>query len=78
MKTKRIETIAGNGKGGKPSDGALATDSPLTDPRAAVVDRKGNLYILERGGHALRLWKTSPGTAAFFFGASVVITLWRA
>jgi sugar lactone lactonase YvrE len=47
--------LAGNGEKGVPSDGAVATAAPLVDPRAAVVDRKGNLYILERGGHALRV-----------------------
>ena len=55
MKSHRITTLAGNGKGGRPDDGALAKDAPLADPRAAVVDRKGNLYILERSGNALRV-----------------------
>jgi len=55
MKTGAITTVAGNGKSGAPPDAALAKASPLTDPRAAAADRKGNLYILERGGHALRM-----------------------
>jgi sugar lactone lactonase YvrE len=38
-----------------PADGAVATDAPLVDPRAAAYDRRGNLYILERNGHALRV-----------------------
>ncbi len=50
-----ISTVAGNGKAGVPEEGALATESPLADPRAAAVDAAGNLYILERGGHALRV-----------------------
>ena len=33
----------------------MAVDAPLVDPRAAVRDRQGNLYILERNGHALRV-----------------------
>jgi DNA-binding beta-propeller fold protein YncE len=54
--TKRIvSTVAGNGQKGTPLDGARASDQPLVDPRAAAVDSKGNLYILERGGHALRV-----------------------
>ena len=63
-----VETVAGNGKGGVPVDGAKAVDSPLTDPRAVVPDPQGGFYILERGGHALRyvtpggLIKTVAGT----------------
>ncbi len=51
----RIRTVAGNGKSGVPKDGAIATEAPLTDPRACDVDSKGNLYILERNGNALRV-----------------------
>ena len=49
-----ITTIAGNGKGGIPPDGALATDAPLVDPRAVAAGADGSFYILERGGNALR------------------------
>jgi DNA-binding beta-propeller fold protein YncE len=49
-----VETVAGNGKGGKPEDGAVAKQSPLSDPRAVVAAPDASLYILERGGHALR------------------------
>jgi hypothetical protein len=38
-----------------PTDGADAAKSPLVDPRAVTVDRAGNVYVLERGGHALRV-----------------------
>lgn len=47
--------IAGNGQKGRPEDGAMAVEAPLVDPRAVAADRKGNVYILERGGHALRV-----------------------
>jgi sugar lactone lactonase YvrE len=50
-----VTTVAGNGDKGVPQDGAKATESPLVDPRAAASDADGNLYILERGGHALRV-----------------------
>ena len=53
--TGRLAVVAGNGEKGVPPDGALAVDAPLVDPRAAVMDRAGNLYILERNGHALRV-----------------------
>jgi DNA-binding beta-propeller fold protein YncE len=51
----KVTTIAGNGMSEKPRDGEDAVLQPLVDPRAAAIDRNGNLYILERGGHALRV-----------------------
>lgn len=50
-----VRLVAGNGQKGVPADGSDAKTSPLVDPRACAVDRKGNVYILERGGHALRV-----------------------
>lgn len=47
--------VAGNGEKGVPPDGAVATEAPLVDPRAVAPDRQGNVYILERNGHALRV-----------------------
>lgn len=55
LASKTVSTIAGNGKKGRPDDGKSAKDSPLADPRAVAADSKGNVYILERGGNALRL-----------------------
>lgn len=55
LRTGQSRVVAGNGEKGIPPDGAVATAAPLVDPRAAVVDRQGNVYILERGGHALRV-----------------------
>jgi len=53
--TTTVKTVAGNGEKGVPKDGAEAAQSPLVDPRAVALDSKGNLYILERSGHALRV-----------------------
>jgi DNA-binding beta-propeller fold protein YncE len=53
--SNKVKVVAGNGEKGVPQDGAIATEAPLVDPRAAAVDRQGNLYILERGGNALRV-----------------------
>ena len=50
-----LQVVAGNGSKGVPVDGALAVESPLVDPRAVAPDHLGNVYILERGGHALRV-----------------------
>jgi hypothetical protein len=55
LKTGIVTTVAGNGKKGIPADGDLALSAPLMDPRAVAIDGRGNLYILERGGHALRV-----------------------
>ncbi|HXG11282.1 MAG TPA: hypothetical protein VNK04_16115 [Gemmataceae bacterium] len=54
-KTGIVSTVAGNGERGVPEDGAWAVKAPLVDPRAVAADAKGNVYILERGGHALRV-----------------------
>jgi DNA-binding beta-propeller fold protein YncE len=50
-----LRRLAGNGKKGVPQDGSLAVEAPLVDPRAVAPDRVGNVYILERGGNALRV-----------------------
>ncbi|MGV3755366.1 MAG: hypothetical protein ACO1QS_08305 [Verrucomicrobiota bacterium] len=55
LKTGKATVVAGNGQKGVPTDGAIATEAPLVDPRAAAADRLGNVYILERGGNALRV-----------------------
>lgn len=55
LKTGVVVTAAGNGQRGVPEDGADAHTAPLFDPRAAIVDAAGNLFILERSGNALRV-----------------------
>jgi sugar lactone lactonase YvrE len=55
LKTGAVSTVAGNGQRGVPPDGAEARSAPLVDPRAVAVDAQGNVYILERSGHALRV-----------------------
>jgi sugar lactone lactonase YvrE len=55
LNTDVVSTVAGNGKKGVPADGDDARSAPLVDPRAVALDGRGNLYILERSGHALRV-----------------------
>jgi DNA-binding beta-propeller fold protein YncE len=55
MSSGMIRLIAGNGERGIPGDGAVAREAPLVDPRAVAVDGNGNVYVLERSGHALRV-----------------------
>jgi DNA-binding beta-propeller fold protein YncE len=59
LATGLVRTVAGNGEKGVPQDGADARSQPLLDPRAIALDGSGNLYICERGGHALRV--VDPG-----------------
>lgn len=54
LTTGIVTTVAGNGQKGVPKNGAVATESPLADPRAVAADKNGNIYIVERGGNALR------------------------
>lgn len=58
LSTRAVSTVAGNGEKGVPKNGTAATESPLVDPRAAASDREGRLYVLERGGNALRMVDT--------------------
>lgn len=58
-KTGLVRTVAGNGRKGVPADGSVATNAPLNDPRAVIADALGRVYILERGGHSLRLVDTN-------------------
>ena len=55
LKTGHVSTSAGNGKKGLPPDGADAQQATLIDPRAVALDGRGNMFILERSGHALRV-----------------------
>ncbi len=55
LKSGLARTVAGNGQRGVPADGSEAASSPLVDPRAVCADVKGNVYVLERSGHALRV-----------------------
>jgi sugar lactone lactonase YvrE len=48
-----VTIVAGNGKRGNPVDGELATESPLVDPRGAIENKDGEVYVISRGGHML-------------------------
>lgn len=55
LATNIVTTVIGNGKGGVPADGAEAINAPLVDPRVVSLDHTGRIWVLERGGHALRV-----------------------
>lgn len=60
MKSGKVRTVAGNGKKGVPSEGLMATEEPLVDPRAVAAGAH-DVYVLERGGHALRQIEAHAG-----------------
>ena len=55
LKSGVVTTVAGNGERGVPSDGAVAINSPLLDPRAVAAGPDRKVYIIERNGNALRV-----------------------
>jgi len=74
LRTGATATVAGNGEKGVPADGADAQQAPLVDPRAVAADSQGNIYIVERNGHAMRVVdragkiRTVAGTGQKGFG----------
>ncbi|GCE00751.1 NHL repeat-containing protein [Embleya hyalina] len=51
---KRISTVAGTGREGFSGDGGPATSARLSGPTGLVLDRAGNLYIVECWNHRIR------------------------
>jgi hypothetical protein len=50
----RIQTVAGNGRGGFSGDGGRATDASLFYPQSVAVDGKGNIFIADTRNHRVR------------------------
>ena len=55
LRTRRVETVAGNGTRGYAGDGGPATQASLNMPHEIAFDRAGHLYIVERDSHVVRL-----------------------
>ncbi|MEV4438837.1 NHL repeat-containing protein [Streptomyces sp. NPDC049577] len=49
-----ISTVAGTGRPGHDGDGGPALLARFTEPRGLALDRAGNLYVAEWGGHRVR------------------------
>ncbi|GAB3897473.1 hypothetical protein GCM10028825_45190 [Spirosoma agri] len=49
-----ITTIAGNGINGYGGDGGLAVNATLRFPTCVVIDKDGNLYIVDSGNNRIR------------------------
>jgi streptogramin lyase len=54
LKTKRMTTVAGNGKAAYAGDGGPAIEASLKAPHELVFDKKGDLYFAERDNHVIR------------------------
>jgi sugar lactone lactonase YvrE len=68
-----ISTIAGNGMDGFKGDSGPATKAQLSRPFGLALDKKGNLYIADRGNNRVRrvnpqgIIHTVAGDGGFFF-----------
>jgi len=54
LKSEKIDTFCGNGKGQQVGDGGPIKDAMLLGPRAVAVGPDGSLYICERNGNCIR------------------------
>lgn len=52
--SRKIETIVGTGQAAYSGDGGKATQAVIVGARAVCVDGKGNTYLCEREGNAIR------------------------
>jgi serine/threonine protein kinase, bacterial len=68
-----ITTVAGNGTDGFKGDSGPATQARLSKPFGITLDKKGNLYIADRGNNRVRkvdtrgIITTVAGDGGFFF-----------
>lgn len=58
INTKKIITIAGNGKKGFEGDGKQAINAKFNKPRGLAVDTYGNLYIADADNNRIRVIRT--------------------
>ncbi len=68
LKSGKIETLVGTGKGARLGDGGPLKDATLLGPRAVAIDPDGKLYIVERNGNCVRLVDLAKGTIERFAG----------
>lgn len=60
--------VAGNGTGGFSGDGGQATAAQLSDPRRAVVDTSGNLFIADAANNRIRKVDAASGVISTIAG----------
>src|SRR5947207_14148793 len=71
LSTKRVITIAGNGKKAYAGDGGPATEASLAAPHELVFDSKGDLYVAERDNHVIRKIDMKTGIISTAAGTGV-------
>jgi streptogramin lyase len=71
LATKRITTIAGNGKKGYTGDGGPAVDATLSAPHELLFDAKGDLYFAERDNNVIRKVDMKTGMISTAAGTGV-------
>lgn len=73
LRTRRTETIAGNGQKGYLGDGGPATRASLNMPHEIQFDAAGHLYIAERDNHVVRMVEARTGLISTFAGTGTPI-----
>ena len=68
LRTRRTQTVAGNGQRGLAGDGGAATEAALNMPHEIQFDAAGHLYIAERDNHVIRKVEARTGGISTFAG----------
>lgn len=66
--SSRLTTIAGTGEKGFEGVAQYATDTPFSAPHEIRFDEQGNLYVVERDGHAVRRIAARTGFVSIVAG----------
>lgn len=66
--SSRLTTIAGTGEKGFEGEAQYATDTPFSAPHEIRFDEQGNLYVVERDGHAVRRIAARTGFVSIVAG----------
>src|SRR5688500_17228010 len=69
--SRRMTTVAGNGKRGYSGDGGPATEASLNMPHEIEFAANGHLYIAERDSHVIRKVDAKTGIISTFAGTGV-------
>ena len=68
LKTGKIDTLLGKGKGATAGDGGPLKDATTFGPRAVAMHPDDSLILVERNGHCLRRIDVTNGTIERFAG----------
>jgi len=68
LTTGIIRTIAGTGINGFSGEGELATNANLSNPLGLVIDKAGDLYVVDRGNNRVRKINTASGMISTIVG----------